>query len=173
MPIPPILVFSKGDNLIYLEDRSSARALFSFPAHNRTENPSGDPLQLGSGAPAPAGLLVLSPPDFISEEFRERFYRENFDNKNALPGESLVQHWGEYEEKEMGRVRFALGSRWAPPGSANRAAWDRELLIHAGKSFEMPTRGCIRMRNDDMEKFACRWIEYYKKGIHLNKIHVR
>ena len=165
-----VLRFSRKNNLVYLQDRQSGDVLFSFPAHNRTENPDGDPLTLGSWGPAPNGFLTVSPPDFISTEFRKQFYREKFGSDIIIPGESLVQEWGEFEAEQMGRVRFALGSPSAPDLFPDKAAWDRELLIHAGRPFETLTKGCIRMSNNDVERFAVEWIRMNRKGFYINTI---
>lgn len=166
----PVLRFSREKSLIYLQDRQSDGILFSFPAHNRTENPDGNPLTVGSWGPAPKGFLTVSQPDFISAEFREGFYHENFGSDVIIPGESLVQEWGEFEAEQMGRVRFALGSPSAPACFPDKAAWDRELLIHAGRPFETLTKGCIRMENVDVERFAAEWIRMSRRGFHINTI---
>lgn len=166
----PILIFSRQKSLIYLLDRQTGETVFSFPAHNRTENLDGNPLILGSWGQAPAGFLTVSPPDFISAEFREKFYFKNFGSGVIIPGESLVQEWGEFEAEQMGRVRFALGSPSAPDHFPDKAAWDRELLIHAGKPFDTLTKGCIRMENGDAERFAGEWIRQFRQGVELKTI---
>lgn len=169
----PILIFSRDENLIYLKDRRTGVILFSFPAHNHTENPEGDPLTPESWGPAPSGYLTVSPPDFISEEFRLTFYQENFGSDIIIPGESLIQEWGEFEAEQMGRVRFALGCVSAPSGFPDRSAWDRELLIHAGRPFETLTKGCIRMNNGNIERFAVEWIKQFRMGVELRTVFVK
>lgn len=169
MELLPILIFSSDRKSIYLEDRKTAQVFFSFSAHNQTENPGGDPLECGSWGQAPQGFVMISPPDFISREFKYKFYLERFGlNLNteaeSLAGESYIQKWGEFLEEEMGRVRFALGTPLAPPGTGDRAAWDRELLIHGGKTFETPTKGCLRMRDKDLEDLAYHLIRIAREG---------
>ncbi len=166
----PLLRFSRKKELIYLQDRQSDVIIFSFPAHNLTEKPDGNPLISGSWGPAPNGFLTVSPPDFISVEFREKFYIENLKSKIIVSGESLVQEWGEFEVEQMGRVRFALGSPSAPANFPDKAAWDRELLIHAGRPFETLTKGCIRMDNSDVESLAVEWIRWFRLGVELKTI---
>jgi hypothetical protein len=168
----PILVFSRQNEKLFLSDPISGKIYFSYKAHNRTENNDGDPLIQGSWGPAPLGLIVLSPPDFISDEFRSDFYILHFNSQMVQSGESLVREWGEFEEDEMGRVRFALGDSLSPPGSGNSAAWDRELLIHAGKTYDTLTKGCIRMTDEDIELFAADWIRCCRQGLKLNVIKV-
>lgn len=168
LQLNPILIFSQKKKLIYLEARFGGKIFFSFPAHNRTGNPRGNPFKKGSGAPAPYGFLYLSPPDFISEEFRNEFYGIHLPGWTPRPGESLVCEWGEFEEHEMGRVRFALGNPHAPVGMGDHAAWERELLIHAGAEFEKPTQGCIRMGGMDIEKLAAHLIRLQREGIPIN-----
>ena len=170
--LSPMLIFSRKQNLIYLYQRETNKVLFSFPAHNNTEKPHGDPLTLESWGPAPEGFLTLSPPDFISHDFRDEFYGNHFGSKAVIPGESYVREWGEFEEGQMGRVRFALGSVEAPPGFPDRAAWDRELLVHAGRPFDILTKGCIRMSNTDVEKLAYEWIKYFRTGIELKVLFI-
>lgn len=166
----PVLTFSQNKNLIYLEDRETGRILFVHPAHNVTENMPGEPLKTGSGSPAPLGWLCLSLPDFISEEFRDYFYRRYLDGEAHLPGECLVRGWGEFEEEQMGRVRFALGCPYAPSGTGDHAAWERELLIHGGGWFEKPTRGCIRMSDGQLEHFAANVIKARRMGMGLTTV---
>lgn len=168
----PILIFSREKNIIYLFEKISCRVVFAFPAHNRTEKPNGDPLTLGSWGPAPGGVLTLSPPDFISDDFRKEFYRAHFSFYAVVHGESYVQEWDEFEQSEMGRARFALGSPDAPEGSADRIAWDREILIHAGRPFETLTKGCIRMDNGDIEQLAYEWIKWYRMGYPLDVLEI-
>jgi len=171
-PASPILIFSGSRKVIYLLDRLSKKVLFSFPAHNQTEKPEGDSLIFGSWGPAPAGFLTLSPPDFISHEFLNQFCREYFGNSIVFPGESLVQEWGEFEREGMGPVRFALGSPDSPEDFIDRIVWDRELLIHGGRSFEVPTRGCIRMNDSDLEKLAYQWISWSRMGYPLKVLYI-
>jgi hypothetical protein len=168
----PVLQFSRIDGRIFLHDRESGKVYFSYPAHNVTDNPEGDPLQAGSGAPAPAGFLCISPPDFISAQFQMEFYRDRIEGPGPMPGESLVQGWGEFCQEEMGRVRFALGNPNAPAGSGDRAAWDRELLVHGGGWFHKPTRGCIRMADSDMEDLAAQVIRARRSGLVISNIFV-
>jgi hypothetical protein len=168
----PILVFSRQNKRIFLRDRLTEKIYFSYRAHNYTENNDAEPLIQGSWAPAPLGFLTLSSPDFISEEFRKEFYLSHFGWYRVEPGESFVQKWGEFEEHEMGRVRFALGDPLSPPAFADRAAWERELLIHAGKTFETPTKGCIRMTGYDIELFAADWIRCSRNFTRLKLIRI-
>jgi hypothetical protein len=168
----PIFTFSRCEEKIFLKERSSGKIYFSYKAHNWTENDDGDPFTEGSWAPAPPGNLTLSPPDFISEEFRNEFYRNHFNSQMISSGESFVMEWGEFEKDEMGRVRFALGKIDSPLNSGDRAAWDRELLIHAGKTYETLTKGCIRMTDEDIELLAADWIRCFKKGLILDFIYI-
>ncbi|MCE1248919.1 MAG: L,D-transpeptidase [Firmicutes bacterium] len=165
--LDPLLCFSRSKKCIYLTDRNSGEILFSFPAHNQTERPEGNPLIQGTWGHAPFGFLTLSPPDFISEEFRKEFYISHFGSTNINKGESYVMEWGEYEFEQMGRVRFALGSPDAPEGFGDRAVWDREILIHGGGYFDKLTKGCIRMENSDIERLAFFAIHYYRIGYPL------
>jgi hypothetical protein len=167
-----ILVFSRKNEKIFLSDPVTGKELFSYRAHNWTENNDGDPLAPGSWAPAPRGIMVLSAPDFITEEFRNKFYLQHFGAYEVHPGESFVMEWGEYEEDEMGRVRFALGDPSSPQDSGNYAAWERELLIHAGKTYDTPTKGCIRMTNEDIELLAADWIKCFRQGLNLFAIKI-
>ncbi len=146
--------------------------MFSFPAHNNTEKPHGDPLVIESWGPAPGGFLTLSPPDFISEDFRKEFYRAHFGFYNVVPEESYVQEWDEFEQSQMGRVRFALGSNDAPEGFTDKMAWEREILIHAGRPYETLTKGCIRMDNKDIEQLAFEWIKWYRMGYPLDILEI-
>lgn len=173
MDISPLLIFSPVERRIYLEDRLSGHEFFSFRAHNITERPDGNPFIPGSWGPAPAGFLRISQPDFISGEFRESFYRERFASGHVQERESLVQEWGAFEEQEMGRVRFALGSPLAPAESADWAGWERELLVHGGKTFDTPTRGCIRMDDRDLEEMAFYFIIFSRIGCEIRSIHIK
>jgi hypothetical protein len=163
----PLLIFSGQKKCIYLSDRNSGDILFSFPAHNQTRRPEGNPLVEGSWGHAPSGFLTLSPPDFISEDFRKNFYTSHFGSPYVYPGESYMQEWGEFEFEEMGRVRFALGNPEAPEEFGDRAAWNREILIHGGGTFDKLTKGCIRMENSDIERLAFFAIHYYRIGYPL------
>lgn len=170
MIIAPQLVFSHGEKLIFLKERPAGRVLFALPAHNHTVNPEGDPLKLGSSGPAPYAFLTISPPDFISHEYRADFYREYFGDETVFPGESYVQQWGEFEMHEMGPVRFALGDPAAPQGFPDRAAWDRELLVHGGGTFQKLTHGCIRMEETHLKKLTFQLITFFRKGYPLNTL---
>lgn len=167
-----LLVFSHRRQEIFLLDRQSRRQVFCLSAHNNTENPEGNPLITGSFSPAPLGFLTLSPPDFITEEYRKAFYDLYLGGSEPVQGESLVQEWGEFLEEEMGPVRFALGSSNAPAGFPDRAAWDRELLIHGARTFDTLTKGCIRMKNEDLVQLALQWILMFRKGFPLKALMV-
>ena len=170
--LSPLLIFSNSRQEIYLLDRQKNRQIFSYPAHNNTENPEGNPLITGSFSPAPFGFLALSPPDFITEEYRKSFYELYLGGSEPVIGESFVQEWGDFLEEEMGPVRFALGSPCAPVGFSDRAAWDRELLIHGARSFDTLTKGCIRMKNEDLVQLALQWILMFRKGFPLKSLMV-
>ncbi|MCD4786141.1 MAG: L,D-transpeptidase [Candidatus Eremiobacteraeota bacterium] len=114
----------------------------------------------------------MSPPDFISEDFRKEFYRAHFGFYNVVPEESYVQEWDEFEQSQMGRVRFALGSNDAPEGFTDKMAWEREILIHAGRPYETLTKGCIRMDNKDIEQLAFEWIKWYRMGYPLDILEI-
>ncbi len=166
----PRLIFSMNENSIFLEDCNREQRLFCLPAHNNTVNPHGDPMVTGSNAPAPFGFLCLSLPDFISHDYRREFYRRFIFGPGPGLGESLVEGWGEFLVHEMGPVRFALGSPHAPEGTADRAAWDRELLIHGGGYPQKLTHGCIRMADHHIEQLAAMVIVLMRRGVPVTSI---